>query len=267
MVKWQDPRGITNNEIIVTKLCNKSFKRQNKYLQNNRKKIYNNPEWVKHDLKIINKTNENWTLILKATEDEVFGGLRNEMWIYSLIESLNPQISKVAVIWYLTSYKRNTDWLQALDIEKDLDLPKHYTELYADLQLSNYKGSITRTTKETILSMVDSWIENNLTINELATQISWLETTLFPQSRAEMIAQTELAKAYEYWNYLPMKQAQNQGADVQKLRSTVNDARVRPSHMDAQAEWRVPFDYIYWNWNSFPPEWVRCRCTIKYKIK
>jgi len=267
MAKWQDQRGITNNEIIVTKLCNKSFKKQSNYLKDNREKIYNNPKWIKHDLKLINKTNENWTLVLKAIEDEVFNGLRQEMGIYNMVESLVPQIEKVAVIWYLTNYKRNSNWLQALWIDKDLWLPKRYSDLYTDLQLSNYKGSITRTTKETILTLVEAWIESNLTIKELWAQIANLDNSLFAGYRSEMIAQTELAKAYEYWNYLPMKQAQNQWADVLKLRNTVNDDRVRQSHRDAQAEWRVPFDYVYWNWNSFSPEWARCRCTMNYQIK
>jgi len=55
----------------------------------------------------------------------------------------------------------------------------------------------------------------------MAKNINALDPRLFSMNRAKMIATTEIGKAYEFGNYLPMKEASKQGAEVIKRRNTV----------------------------------------------
>ena len=264
-----DTRNIARNELILRKVLNKAFKKQAKYLENNWEKLRSRPKDVENDLKNMQKETTDETLVLKAIPEwEALAEFWLAMGVYSMIEDMYPQINKTTLIGYTRSYSASKPKLLEYWVVFDKANPLAYQELFGDLQLSNYKGSISRTTKENVLLVIQDWIQNNLTPWELSKNITGLNEVLFSKARSEMIAVTELGKSYEYWNYLPMKEAQAQWAEVIKRWNTVNDSRVRPEHAAAENEWRVPYDYIYpWLGQWFPPAGVRCRCTIDNDIK
>lgn len=265
-IKAQDSRWITNNELIVWKKVLNSLKKQNKFLNDNLDRLLDSEREKELDrLEDITKNN---TLVLKWMEDGYMVEFRKDMWLYTMVDEITTQIWKASVIWYTTSFRRSEKILIANWIEYNRALATQYTELFWELQLSDYVWSITRTTKVDVLRTVQKWVIEQKTRQEVAKDISNLNSTLFSKNRADMIAQTEISKAYEYWNYLPWKLAQEQWLTVMKYWSTVWDNRVRPEHTACEDYWRVPFDFSYPPiWQGFSPEWVRCRCTMLQDIK
>lgn len=82
-------------------------------------------------------------------------------------------------------------------------------------------------------------MEQNLSYTEVAKNIQKLDQTLFSLNRAKLIATNETGKAYEHGNYVPMKEAANQGATVEKKRLTVHDDRVTASCRTNEAQGRI----------------------------
>lgn len=75
-----------------------------------------------------------------------------------------------------------------------------------------------------------------MTYREIGDNISQLDPLVFSRNRSELIAIHEMGKAYQYGEYLPMKYAQDEGYEVEKEWSTVNDDRVTETHRINQAD-------------------------------
>ena len=92
------------------------------------------------------------------------------------------------------------------------------------------------------------------------------------RQRAETIAQTELAKAYNHGAHEGIKQAQAAGlmGAVKKVWSTANDHRVCP-HCEALDGLTVGIDggfgwskYLFQDSDELPPAHPLCRCAVQY---
>lgn len=68
------------------------------------------------------------------------------------------------------------------------------------------------------------------TYGQIADKITELDPVVFSKSRAEIIAINQVGKAYQYGEYLPMKELRNNGEKVQKFWSTVGDDKVTETH-------------------------------------
>lgn len=192
-----------------------------------------------------------------------------EMGIYRMIDKLKTDIKKVLQLGFKVSYRKHQEDMELFNVSFDLNNPavSEYMRKFEDLHLSNYKGSISLTTKNAVIAELRKGVEQNLSYTEVAKNIQALDKTVFSLNRAKLIATNETGKAYEFGNYVPMKEAANQGATVEKKRSNVWDARVsRQCLKDSAADW-ISLNESFPSWNDMAPGHVSCRCTILYRIK
>jgi SPP1 gp7 family putative phage head morphogenesis protein len=116
-----------------------------------------------------------------------------------------------------------------------------------------------------VITVLKNGLDNSLTPEQVAKDIEAIQPRVFSKARARTIATTEIGKAYEYGNYMPVQQLNSVGVNVKKYWLTCNDARVRPEHMACEEEGRKPLDYVYPSVGvEICPEGVNCRCSMEY---
>lgn len=264
-------RRILTNETKVYTICQKSFKKQYEFLMNNLEDLYENYVYnVELCYNELLNANVDLYRNKKSREYIEWQSLEwfwAEMWVYDLIEDIEPQLEKTVMKWYKKRYRLFETALLSNWFTYYPDTWSNYAKLWWELNLSNYKWAISYTTKRKVIEIIKNWYDNNLWVWEVAKQINEISDKLFGKARARTIATTEIWKAYEYWSYQPVKQLQSVWVPMKKKRQTVDDDRVRPAHMQCEMEWRVDLDYMYPAvWQLICPEWVNCRCTMEYKV-
>lgn len=271
----QDYRNLLRKEAKLYTIIQKSFKKQRKYLEANIKDLYENHIYIINiEYSILNNehvhlypeekkdwTNEVWW-------DDPMEWFRRAMWIWALIEEMQLPLEKVFERWYKTQYRKFSKLLRENQIDYYPNKPSEYANHRWELNLSNYKWSISHTTKRDVINTLKNGIDNHLSRTDIQEQIFAIDDKLFGLPRARAIAVTETAKAYEYGNRQPIETLQNAWIEMEKKRLTVGDDRVRPEHQQAEDEWRCDLDYIYPSvMVDYPPWWVNCRCTMQYRRK
>jgi len=143
-----------------------------------------------------------------------------------------------------------------------------YINNLTDLHLSQRNWSISRTTKLWIIELLRDWVNEWLSYWEIAKWIRLKDPVVFSKSRAELIAVQEVGRAYEYWNYLPMKELVNKWEQVKKKWITAWDEKVRPAHRQNWNDWwidmKLPFS---WTKTNIAPQGFRCRCSTAYLVE
>ena len=118
-----------------------------------------------------------------------------------------------------------------------------------------------------MMKLIRDWLKEQLSYTEIANKITELDPLIFSKWRAENIAVSELWNAFEYWKYRTMTEFEQDWDIVEKKWSTVNDERVRPSHMKNQSDWWIWFDERFsWTNSLIAPAPPRCRCATVYRI-
>lgn len=266
-----DYRRLLRRELKMRTIIEKSFKKQREFLEANVKELYENYT-INIEIARSRMNNEHVHLYPEKKSrydienDEPLWWYRKEMWVDDLIEDMKPQIEKAAAKWY----KRTFRLLEPLLIENWFryypDVITNYANKRWELNLSDYRWSISFTTKHDVIEILKNWIDNHLTVDEVAKQIENKSEVLFWRWRANTIAITEMWKAYEYWNYMPIQQLESVWVQMEKKRETCHDSRVRPEHRECEDLWRVRSDFVYPSvWVDIPPWWPNCRCTMLYR--
>lgn len=160
-------------------------------------------------------------------------------------------LAKLGIEWSLTN-KGAVQWLSRL----------------TNLHLSDRDGSITHTTKLGIIDVIKQGAEQGLSYTELSKRINELDSTLFSRSRAELIATNTIGEAYEQGNRLPVQEASELGAVVEKLWQTVEDLKVTDECMENMNEGWIPLNQPHssGDMNPLRADNPRCRCTELYRI-
>lgn len=266
-----DYRRLLKRELKIRTIIEKSFKKQRKFLEENVEELY---EKYKYNIEVLrNLLNDEYVHIYPEKKDryeventDPLSWFRMEMWVNDMLEEMKPQIKRAVEKWYKRSFRLFEPLLIENWFRYYEDVISNYMNKRWELNLSNYRWAISRTTKFDVIKVLKNWIDNNLTPWEVAKQITEIDETLFSKARANTIAVTEMWKAYEYWNYQPIAQLESVWIQMEKKRETVHDSRVRPEHMECEMEWRVRSDYVYPSvWVDVPPWWPNCRCTILYR--
>ena len=190
--------------------------------------------------------------------------------LYSLPILISNRSKKVLQRGYNTSkqkFKELTGWFSINWWLKN-DEASIYIQNLQDLHLSQRKWSISRTTKLWILEILQEWVDEWLSNSQIAKRISEKDPFIFSKARWELIAVQEIGRAYEYWNYLPMKQLKDKWEIVKKKWITAWDEKVRPEHRknweDNWIDLEIPFS---WTQSKIAPTWFRCRCSVVYDIQ
>lgn len=160
-------------------------------------------------------------------------------------------------------YRIKTDKLGEIGITFDLlnPLAVEYLETDRPLVLS----TLEQTTKDEIIPILQEALDSGQSYNDTASQIR--DSFAFSSSRSQMIAVNEIGHAYEWGNYVPMKDAQTKGYKIEKSWLTVGDDRVTEEcHANERMSWILldkPFD----SGDDTAPRDSnpRCRCTTLYR--
>lgn len=196
---------------------------------------------------------------------------------YQIIATLPLIVTKRAkkTLWtaFSKSKKRvskKTDKLDDFNINWNLrnDEAAIYINNLKELHLSQRQWSISRTTKLGIIDIIKDWVNEWISYWDMAEQITKKDPFIFSKARAELIAVNEIGRAYEYWNFLPMKELKNKWEEVKKKWITAWDKRVRPSHQQNGWDWWIDLDlYFTWTGTKIAPSGFRCRCSVIYDIQ
>lgn len=248
-------------ELKIRKKVKKSLKRQHDFLVENGEALYNNVFlWYFSRYKTLDGIKK-WY----ASLDDFF----KQMGVYEMIREISDDIKKVVQIGHKTNYRLHKQDMVKFGISFNVNNPavNQYMRDFEALQLSDREGSISLTTKNNVIAELRKWVEENLSYTQVAKNIQALDQTLFSFNRAKLIAVNETAKAYEYGNYIPMREVAAQGANVEKSRSTVKDARVSKQCQWDAAAWWIALEESFPSGNDVPPWHVSCRCTALYRVE
>jgi len=240
-------------------------------MPNNRYVLWKEKTMSNAIYRVFRKWQKDLVKILEAQETKSFGdSLKNflnniiKQSTDVIINRLKPIINKWAVNKLNPKFK--IDW----NLRNEPAV--RYLQNLEDLYLSNKNWSIAQTTIDDILKIIRNWIDNWLWYWEIGKDIVKTNPFVFSKSRAELIAVTEVWRAYEFWKFQPMKDLQNKGEIVLKKWQTVEDDRVRESHLANQRDWYIPLDVPFsWTGDMYAPaknkEPYRCRCSCIYLVK
>lgn len=112
--------------------------------------------------------------------------------------------------------------------------------------LSQKDGSISKTTKERLLAIMEEGVANGESYGEIAKQIQQTDPWVFSKARATLIAVNEVGRAYGWANHEPAVELQRQGYVMVKQWTTSHDEKVRATHTQNEKAGLIPLS------TSFP---------------
>lgn len=258
-------RKILSYETLLSTKLQKIFKKQEKVLMENLPALIEKPFKINQSLYRLETIWGN--LYKKDNNSDPLQYLRDEMGVGEEIEATQKVVEKVGEKGYKRQWERFKEILINAGFGFSIAEIQNYSKLFGETNLSDYKGAITRTTKEKVLTTIKEGLDNNLTYTELSKEITKVSKELFWANRAKLIAVTELWKAYEYWAHLPIQKMKDAWFVMMKKWETCHDSRVRPAHSAAEAEGRVEDDFVYSHGYAYAWSEPRCRCTMFYERK
>lgn len=131
--------------------------------------------------------------------------------------------------------------------------------------------NINETTRKEIARIVTKGTEEGLSYQKMAQEIknkfaefSEPKPQLHIRNRAELVAVTETANAYETGNQIFVQDLQDRGLRVIKAWSTVGDDRVSEGCEENENEGWINNDDVFPSGDMHPPRFPGCRCTCLY---
>lgn len=129
------------------------------------------------------------------------------------------------------------------------------------------------TTKAIIRDLIKNGADQGLSYNELARQLNERfkefqigKPQLHIDSRAHLIAVTELGNAYVTGNYIVGQDLRSSGIPMEKKWSTMGDTRVSPGcQVNGGTEW-IDYDKEFPSGHLHPLRFPGCRCDIEIRV-
>jgi len=134
--------------------------------------------------------------------------------------------------------------------------------------------AINETTRKEIARIVTDGTEKGLSYQKMAREIknkfaefSERKPQLHIANRAELVAVTETANAYETGNQIFVQDLQDRGLRVIKSWLTVGDDRVSDGCQENEDEGWINENDVFPSGDAHPPRFPGCRCTCLYDTK
>jgi len=209
------------------------------------------------------------TLPPKKVIDNVLSNLENSN--LELVDVLIIFLSKVLKLWFNNNkkiFKEDAKWLK-INLEDPFSYASKYLKRLKNINLSDYRWSISKTTNKRVRKLIYKWFKEWQSYTEIAKNINNLDPFLFSKKRGELIAITEIWRAYEYWNWIVIKELKKQKKiEFEKKALTAWDSKVRPEHRKNGEDWWIDeTDKFSWTWTKYANTGFRCRCTTLYRKK
>jgi len=147
-----------------------------------------------------------------------------------------------------------------------------YIRLLETLQLSNYKGNIDGVTKGRIKKIIENAAESGASYSETSKLIQQQGLAgVFSKARGELIAVTEIGRAYGKGNHIPVIDFNTEFGDTHKAEKkwqTANDVNVRDTHAANEDDGWIDLEKLHTGTDEefAPSQDFRCRCVEIYRI-
>lgn len=145
-----------------------------------------------------------------------------------------------------------------------------YLENLKTVQLSDYRGSITRTTKDRIKRILVESVEKGRSYSETARLIREQgDAGVFSQARGELISVNQVGRAYGDGNLELVQQfVSRTGSLVEKFWQTVEDDRVTPECAANEDSGWIGMQESWPSGDMAAPRASnpRCRCVTTYRV-
>jgi len=190
--------------------------------------------------------------------DAIFDDLNPDLLIQIVLEHAQTAMQ------FGADYRIKESNLAEIGISFDLLNPLAVQYLQTDRPL--VLANMTDTTKNEIKPILQAALDSGQSYNETAREIA--DAFAFSRDRSLMIAVNEIGHAYEWGNYVPMKDAQDKGHKSEKSWLTVGDDRVTEECNANQRMGWLMLDRPFASGDLTAPRTSnpRCRCTTLYRI-
>lgn len=246
------------NEARMARKLNRSFKAQ--------------MEWIIEkaaELSFFNNKSSVLRLERKTVQDEV-NGMLDDM---PENEELADIIANGGETVYKKGAKTSYTKFSMADIGMNFDLVNPYAVDYLKakktLHLSDYRGSIKRTTKKQILKILTEAAETGQSYQETGKKIRAQGSSgVFSRFRSEMIATNEIRHAYEEGNHKMIDLYKNEtGTIIQKMWLTKQDSQVTEECAANEAVGWIGWEEHFPSGDEISPRGnhPRCRCSMGYR--
>ena len=167
-----------------------------------------------------------------------------------------------------------TDVIADVDVNVAFNLRHPRAEAYLRDHGYGLISGIDGTTRGNLATIINEGIEQGWSYNRIAREITSLYSFLGaekPQahidSRAHLIAVTEIGNAYEAGSAIVVQDLVDGGLQMEKKWLTVGDDRVSAGCRSNQAEGWIPFAQSFSSGHQHPLRFPGCRCTTLYQRK
>jgi hypothetical protein len=189
----------------------------------------------------------------------------------SIAFDTGPELQKILLRIERESLKQGADQMKVqfkgFDPDKsfDLDNPRAVAYFRKTGGSVSYIKDIQDTTATSIKSLVTNALENGWSYGKTATALRKLFDGPISRRRAELIAVTETAKAYEAGNRAFADSLKDEGVVMEKMWMNTDDQKVsdgcKANHQDG---W-IPLDQEHDSGDQEPPRFPGCRCWEIYR--
>lgn len=203
-------------------------------------------------------------------------GLNDEIGLQVVMSETHKPVIAAFIERTGTTMKRGYSEAEKIWPEKlawmDFSVPTSPARVYLNalenLHLSQRQGSISATTENEVRSIVAQWVQKMKSKEEIVEEIQKL-SKVFWKNRADLIAINQIGKAFQYGNFVGMKEYHDAGYLTLKEWSTVGDNRVTKTHTQNQSDWYRELNEVFSGTGDLIPpasDNPRCRCALLYRI-
>jgi hypothetical protein len=129
----------------------------------------------------------------------------------------------------------------------------------------DYIRGIQDTTKESLKGLISQGLDNGWSYNQTAKEIRKLFDGPITTKRAQLIAVTESARAYEAGNRAFADTLTDDGITMEKMWVTSHDDRVSDGCETNELDGWIPIDQPHTSGDQEPPRFPGCRCYEAYR--
>jgi len=128
-----------------------------------------------------------------------------------------------------------------------------------------YIKDIQDTTKESLQKVITTALDTGQSYNTTGQQIRDLFDGPITTKRAQLIAVTESARAYEAGNMAFAQSVKDDGVEMEKMWTTSHDDRVSDGCEENESDGWIPIDQYHRSGDQEPPRFPGCRCYEVYR--
>lgn len=222
-------------------------------------------------VEFLNKLNTKTALIeIKSIESNINNFVEEVApEIPNYLLSVLPAIIKEGGKDSIKKYKKQLPKGYNFAFDVETSPASKYLKDLEDLMLSQREGSISKTTKEKLIGIMEQGVADGKSYGQIAKEIESADPWVFSKTRAQLIAINEVGRAYGWANHEPAVELQRQGYIMEKEWTTSHDEKVRPNHTANEAAGLIPLDQAFpGTGDQFAPSIneIRCRCTSTHQI-